>query len=164
MRSLLAFAALALTGVAVVIAPAPAATTPGFDLVITVRSIETANIPSDKAPAGPSKGDRFLIRDNLVNTAGQFGKKAGVVVGRDAGILTLTSKNEGTVVGYASLPGGRIRFHGVLHFKGQSAPFEIDGGTGKYAHVRGILAIGAGSNPLNVYHLRFPAKDGSPIV
>ena len=164
MRSLLAFVAVALTGAALTTAAAPAATTPGFDLVIAVRSIETASIPSDRAPTGPSKGDRFLIRDNLVNIAGQFGKKAGVVVGSDAGILTLTSKTEGTVVGYATLPGGRIRFHGVLHLKGRNAPFKIDGGTGRYAHAQGILAVGAGTNPLNVYHLRFPARNGSPVV
>src|SRR3954452_8021991 len=161
MRLLPAIVAVVVTGATLMTTPAPAATTPGFDQVIAVRSIETSSIPSDKPPAGPSKGDRFLLRDNLVNVAGQFGKKAGVVVGADAGILTLTSKNEGTVVGSAVLPGGRIRFHGVLHFKGRNAPFKIDGGTGKYAHVTGILAIGAGSNPLNVYHLRFPAKSGS---
>jgi hypothetical protein len=163
-RSLLAIVAVALTGAALTTALAPAATTPGFALVITVRSIETASIPSDRPPTGPSKGDRFLIRDNLLNVAGQFGKKAGVVVGTDAGILTLTSKTAGNVVGYATLPGGRIRFHGVLHLKGENAPFKIDGGTGKYAHAQGILAVGAGSNPLNVYHLRFPAKTGSPII
>ncbi len=163
MRSLLAAVAVT-AATAAITTPAPAATTPGFDLVIAVRSIETANIPSDRAPAGPSKGDRFLLRDNLVNVAGQFGKRAGVVVGVDAGILTLTSKTQGTLVGYALLPGGRIRFHGVLHLEGRNAPFTIDGGTGRYAHAQGILAVGAGSNPLNVYHVRFPAKDGSPIV
>ena len=164
MRSLLAFVAVVISGAALTTTPAPAATTPGFDLVITVRSIETASIPSDKAPTGPSKGDRFLLRDNLVNIAGQFGKRAGVVVGSDAGVLTLTSKTEGTVVGYAALPGGRIRFHGVLHLTGRNAPFKIDGGTGRYARAQGFMAVGPGDNPLNVYHLRFPAKDGSPVV
>jgi len=163
MKSLLAVAAVALAGPALA-TTGPAATTPGFNLVITVRSIETSSIPADKPPTGPSKGDRFLIRDNLLNTAGQFGKKAGVVVGTDAAVLTLTSKTKGTVVGSATLPGGRIRFHGVLNLKGENAPFTVDGGTGKYAHAGGMLVVGAGSNPLNVYHLRFPKKAGGPIV
>ncbi|MDX6598701.1 MAG: hypothetical protein QOE87_2588 [Gaiellales bacterium] len=150
-------AVMTVAGGASAVAAVPAATTPGGDLVITVRSIQTANVPSDKPPAGPSKGDRFLIRDDLLNVAGQFGKQAGAVVGTDVGTLTMSSKTAGTVVGYAKLPGGRVRFHGILHFTGANAPFKVDGGTGKYANVQGFLIIGAGSRPLNIYHLRLPS-------
>jgi hypothetical protein len=163
-RLLLALPALALAAAPSAIAEAPAATTPGFDLIITVRSIETSSVPDDRPPSGFSRGDRLLTRDKLLNVAGQFGKRGGVVVGTDAGVLTLTSKTTGIVTGYATLPGGRIHFRGAVRLQGgANAVFKVDGGSGKYAHVTGILAVGSGDRPLNVYHLRLPVKS-SPFV
>jgi hypothetical protein len=160
MKSLLLLVAVALTGTALITASAPAAVAPTPEIVITVRSIETSSTPDDKPPAGPSKGDRFLIRDDLRAVGKQFGKKAGTVVGTDAGLFTLTSKTAGTVVGVAVLPGGRVRFHGVLRFKGKNPPFKVDGGTGRYAHAHGTLLIGTGETPLNVYRLTLAGTGG----
>jgi hypothetical protein len=120
LRLLVTALSVSLAGTTAALAAAGSASARGIDLVITVRSIETSTAPTDKAPPGPSKGDRFVIRDNLLNVAEQFGKRARAKVGTDIGTLTMTSKTEGLVVGTATLPGGRIRFHGVLHFR--SAP------------------------------------------
>jgi hypothetical protein len=165
MRRLLVPIAALLALAASAAAAAPAAVAPKIALVITVRSIETSSTPDDKAPAGLSKGDRFLLRDNLENVARQFGKASGAVVGADVGLLTMTSKTQGTVVGVATLPGGRVRFRGVLHVKGASEPLTVDGGTGRYAHAHGTLLIGAGTSPLNTYRLTLPrASGGSPTI
>jgi hypothetical protein len=164
LRLLLTALALSLAGATAALGAAPTASARGIDLVITVRSIETSTVPTDKAPSGPSKGDRFVIRDNLLNVNEQFGKRARVKVGTDVGTLTMTSKTEGVVVGTATLPGGSIRFHGVLHFKSANAPFKVDGGTGKYVRAQGFLVVGSGANPLNVYHLRLPEKREGTVV
>jgi hypothetical protein len=121
-------------------------------IVITVKSVTTASIPTDKAPKGASKGDRVLLRDRLINVAKQFGKPAGAVVGRDEGVLVLTSATSGTFDGVTTLPGGTIRLHGVIRNGTES--FSIAGGTGKYAHARGTIVVGPGKSPLNTYHLK----------
>ena len=121
-------------------------------IVITVKSVTTASIPTDKPPKGASKGDRVLLRDRLVNVAKQFGKPAGAVVGRDEGVLVLTSATSGTFEGVTTLPGGTIRLHGVIRNGIES--FSIAGGTGKYAHARGTIVVGPGKSPLNTYHLQ----------
>jgi hypothetical protein len=156
--------ALVLAAVSWAQAAAPAVVTPKVVVVITVRSIATASVPDDRPPAGPSTGDRFLIRDQLLNVTRQFGKKAGAVVGTDAGVFTMTSKTQGTVVGLAVLPGGGIHFHGVIHLKGANAALAVDGGTGRYAHVTGTLIVGAGKNPLNTYHLTLAGTNGGTTV
>jgi hypothetical protein len=160
MRRLLVPLAALLALAATAAAAAPAAVSPNPAVIITVRSIETSSTPDDRPPTGPSKGDRFLLRDNLENVARQFGKRKGAVVGTDAGLLTLTSKTEGTVVGFATLPGGRVRFHGVVHLKGASVPFTVDGGTGRYAHAHGTMVVGTGDEPLNTYRLTLAGTSG----
>ena len=145
-------------------AAAPAVVTPKVVLVITVRSIETSEGQDDHPPTGPSKGDRILMRDDLRNVTRQFGKKAGATIGTDAAVLTMTSKTEGTIVGVAVLPGGRVRIHGVLHLKGANTPFVVDGGTGRYAHATGTLIVGAGTNPLNTYRLTLSGTNGGTTV
>jgi hypothetical protein len=156
----------ALLAVAVVVGSASAATpaaggTP-ISLVITVKSVTTSIKRTDKPPKGASKGDRYVYRDRLVNVARQFGKPKGASVGRDAGSLTLTSSSTGVMTGVATLPGGTIRFGGKI---GSSpAPFSVLGGTGRYAHARGVLIVGAGSSPLNIYRLTFPASASGATV
>ena len=140
-------------------AAAPASQTPRKTMVIVVKSITTASIPHDKAPKGASKGDSIVLRDRLVNVRRQFGKPAGATVGRDAGILSLTSASSGTFEGVAQLPGGTIRLHGVTDAGRQT--FTVTGGTGKYAHARGTVIVGSGDAPLNTYRLSFP---GDPVV
>jgi outer membrane receptor protein involved in Fe transport len=140
----LAVAAVAGTTTATAAAPT--------SLVITVKSVTTASIPSDKAPKGASKGDKVLLRDRLVNVGKQFGKPAGAVVGRDEGVLVLTSATSGTFDGVTTLPGGTIHLHGVI--RNGIETYSISGGTGRYAHARGTIVIGKGASPLNTYHLK----------
>jgi hypothetical protein len=137
--------------VAATAATASGATAP-TSIVITVKSVTTASIPTDKAPKGASKGDRVLLRDRLVNVSRQFGKPAGAVVGRDEGVLVLTSANSGTFDGVATLPGGTIRLHGVIRNGGES--YSVVGGSGRYAHARGTITVGSGKSPLNTYRLK----------
>jgi len=143
-------------------AAAPAAGGTPISLVITVKSITTSIKRADKPPKGASKGDRYVYRDRLVNVGRQFGKPKGANVGGDAGLLTLTSASTGVMSGVATLPGGTIRFGGRV---GSSpTPFNVLGGTGRYAHARGVLIVGAGSSPLNIYRLTFPASASGATV
>ncbi len=131
--------------------------------VITVRSVTTATIPSDKPPKGASKGDRLLLRDRLVNVARQFGKPPGAVVGRDEGVILLTGPNSGTFEGLTTLPGGTLRLHGVI--RNGTLSFSVVGGTGRYAHARGTIDVGSGKSPLNTYHLTLGTKTPvSPVI
>jgi hypothetical protein len=151
-----ALAALAATGAR---AAAPAPTT----IVIKVKSVTTATIPTDKAPKGASKGDRVVVRDRLVNAANQFGRPAGAVVGRDEGVLVLTGPSTGTFEGVATLPGGTIRLHGVV--RNGIETYTVVGGTLKYAHARGTITVGSGKSPLNTYHLTLGTMTSvTPVV
>ena len=158
MRPLLALLVLALTLVAATgsSAATPAAGGNPISLTITVKSVTTWTKRTDKPPKGTSKGDRFRFRDRLVNGARQFGKAKGAKVGGDAGIFTLTSKTTAVTSGVATLPGGTIRFAGRV---GSSpAPLTVLGGTGRYAHAHGILIVGGGKSPLNIYRLSLPGS------
>jgi hypothetical protein len=154
--------ALALVAAAGTSAAAPAAGGNPISLTITVKSVTTSMKHTDKPPKGASKGDRYVFRDKLVNVARQFGKPAGAKVGGDAGTLTLTAKTTAVTSGVATLPGGTIRFGGRI---GTSAvPFSVLGGTGRYAHARGILIVGNGSSPLNIYRLSLPGTPAGTTV
>ena len=132
-------------------------------MVIQVKSVTTASIPSDKAPKGASKGDRLLVRDRLVNVARQFGKPPGAVVGHDEGVIVLTGRNSGTFDGVTTLPGGTIRLHGVIRNGIES--FSVVGGTGKFAHAHGTIFVGSGTSPLNTYHLTLGSMTSvSPVI
>jgi hypothetical protein len=141
---------------------AQAATAPPTLLVIQVKSVTTGADATDKAPKGPSKGDRFVQRSQLSNVARQFGKPAGAVVGHDIGTIVLRSARAGRATGVATFPGGTIRFQGVVRVTDTGAgSFEVVGGTGRYAKARGTLFVGTGDAPLNTYHLRLPAQPGA---
>jgi hypothetical protein len=131
-------------------------------IVITVRSVTTASIPSDRAPKGASKGDRVLLRDRLLNVRKQFGKPAGAMVGTDEGVLVLTSATSATFDGVTTLPGGTILLHGV--FREGIGTYSVAGGTGRYAHARGRVEIGNGPSPLNTYRLTFAAASVPPVI
>jgi hypothetical protein len=165
MRRLLAMLAGTLVAVAAPAAAAPTAGGPTQLLVIQVKSVDAGASADDKAPKGPSRGDRLLERSRLLNVRKQFGKPAGALVGRDQAIVILTSTRAGRVAGVATLPGGTIRFGGAVRLDGvESIP--VTGGTGRYAKARGTLFVGNGDSPLNTYHLRLPASGdgGGPIV
>ena len=125
-------------------------------LVIKLTSHVTASFKDDRAPKGESNGDRYLVRDNLINAARQFGKRAGAVVGHDSGIIIVTGAKTGSIVGVATLPGGKIRF-GVLSLTAvPGPPLKVTGGTGRYARATGAVVIGPGNFPLNTYRLTLP--------
>jgi hypothetical protein len=150
MRRLAFTFALLLAAAATAAASAPAAAP--STIVITVKSVTTASIPKDTAPTGASKGDRLVLRDRLLNVGKQFGKPDGAVVGRDEGVLVLTSATSATFDGVTTLPGGTIRLRGVI--RNGVGTYSIAGGTGKFAHARGTIVIGKGKSPLNTYHLK----------
>ncbi|HET7399411.1 MAG TPA: hypothetical protein VFJ94_12905, partial [Intrasporangium sp.] len=56
-----------------------------------------------------------------------------------------------------TLPGGTLRIHGTVHVSGASTTGVVDGGTGRYAHAHGTIAIGSGADPLNTYRLTLVA-------
>ena len=97
------------------------------------------------------------MRDTLSNAARQFGKRAGVVVGHDSGIIVRTGAKAGTIKGVATIPGGTIRFQGTISLTSvPGPPLKVTGGTGKYAQATGTLVIGPGGFPLNTYKLILP--------
>ena len=145
---------LALAAAAGPSAAAPTAGGTPITLTITVKSVTTSVKHTDRPPKGASRGDRFVFRDRLVNVARQFGKAKGAKVGGDSGSFTLTSKTTGTTSGVAVLPGGTIRFGGTIG--ASPAPLKVLGGSGRYAHARGILIVGSGASPLNIYRLSLP--------
>jgi hypothetical protein len=160
MRWVLAVLVLTLTLVAASAASGSAPTSGGTPttLVIRVQSHVTDSFKEDHAPKGDSNGDRYLVRDRLINVRKQFGKRAGAVVGHDSGIIIRTGAKTGTIVGVATLPGGTIRFEGVLSLTSvPGPPLTVTGGSGKYARATGKLVIGPGGHPLNTYHLTLPA-------
>jgi hypothetical protein len=127
-------------------------------LVIRVKSHVTSSFNDDYPPKGDSNGDRYLVRDDLINAVKQFGKRAGAVVGHDSGIIVLTGKKTGSFVGVATLPDGKIRFRGVLSLTSvPGPPLTVTGGSGRYARASGNVVIGPGDFPLNTYRLTLPA-------
>jgi hypothetical protein len=152
----LAFA-LALVGAGAASGATPSSGGTPTALVIRVKSHVTASFTDDHAPKGESNGDRYLVRDRLVNAARQFGKGVGAVVGHDSGIIVRTGAKTGTILGVATLPGGTIRFKGALSLTSvPGPPLTITGGTGRYARASGKLVIGPGGFPLNTYRLTLP--------
>ena len=136
---------------------APASGGTPTTLVIKVQSHVTQSYTDDHAPKGESNGDRYLVRDRLINVRMQFGRRAGAIVGHDSGIIVRTGAKTGTIVGVATLPGGTIRFEGVLSLTSvPGPPLAVTGGTGKYARATGKLVIGPGGYPLNTYRLTLP--------
>jgi hypothetical protein len=143
-------------------AATPASGSPRALVVIRVTSVTTGVVTTDRPPKGVSKGDRYVFRDRLLNAARQFGKPIGARVGGDRGSVVLTSKTNGVTRGVATLPDGTIRFGGNAGIT--ALTYRILGGTGRYAHARGILVVGQGDSPLNTYRLSLPAKPGGTLI
>ena len=163
MRRPLLILAGTLVAVAAPAAAAPAAGTPRVLLVIQVKSVDAGTRVDDSPPKGISKGDRLFERSRLLNVRKQFGKPAGALVGRDRTLVTLIAGKTGRVDGTATLPGGTIRFGGMVRLD-TPPTIPVLGGTGRYAKARGTLVVGDGDSPLNTYHLRLPARGGGAIV
>ena len=149
--------AVTLAGATAVSAGTPTSGGTPTSLVIRVKSHVIASFNDDHPPKGDSNGDRYLVRDSLTNAVKQFGKRAGAVVGHDSGIIVLTGTKTGSFVGVATLPGGKIRFKGVLSLTSvPGPPLTVTGGTGRYAQATGKVLIGPGNFPLNTYKLTLP--------
>ncbi len=149
-----------LVGAASASGSGPAATGPTRSVVIRLTSVLTASKLHDQAPKGMSTGDRYDTRDRLVNAARQFGKPVGAPVGRDRAGVVVIGPRRGRVHGVATLPGGTVRFGGVADLAtAAGSRFAVVGGTGTYAHARGVLVVGAGAtNNLNTYRLILPGS------
>jgi hypothetical protein len=150
---------LALAGVSSASASAsrPAAGGTPTALVIKLKSHVSTSFNDDRPPKGDSKGDRYLVRDNLINVGKQFGKRAGAVIGHDSGIITLSGAKTASIVGVAVLPDGKITFKGPLSLSSvPGPPLTVTGGTGRYAQARGKVVIGSGDFPLNTYKITVP--------
>jgi hypothetical protein len=148
---------LALAGVSSASASRPTAGGTPTALVIKLKSHVTTSFNDDRPPKGDSKGDRYLVRDNLINVGKQFGKRAGAIIGHDSGIITLSGAKTGSIVGVAVLPDGKISFKGPLSLSSAPGPpLTVTGGTGRYAQARGKVVIGSGDFPLNTYKITVP--------
>jgi hypothetical protein len=159
MRSLLVTlpVVFALAGATAVSASTPTAGGTPTTMVLKLRSHVTVSFNDDNPPKGDSKGDRYLVRDNLINAVKQFGKGVGAVVGHDSGIIIVTAPKKGTITGVAVLPNGKIRFEGPLSLTSvPGPPLKVTGGTGRYVQASGKVVIGRGDFPLNTYHLTLP--------
>src|SRR4029079_16115521 len=99
-------------------AGAPPAGGPTHLLVIQVKSVDAGASADDKAPKGPSRGDRLVERSRLFNVRTQFGRPAGSRVARDKALVIPAAPRPGRIAGVATLPGGRIRFGGVMRLDG----------------------------------------------
>lgn len=123
-------------------------------LVIKVKSVSDRGEVDDRPPKGLSKGDRLHDRSSLLNAERRFGRPSGAVVGHDEVVIVMSSATKGTFRGVADLPGGTIRFRGVMHVS-VSMSATVTGGTGRYARARGTITVGKGDSPLNTYRLTF---------
>ena len=132
-------------------------------LTIKVTSVTLSVRPTDRAPAGTSKGDTIVYRNRLLNATRQFGRPAGAVVGSDRGTMTFTSAHTARYAGVAVLPGGTLQLEGrVIALTGRRIAIPVAGGTGRFAAARGYVVVGPGSKRvLNTYTLTLP---GVPVA
>jgi hypothetical protein len=142
---------------AIVLAAAPAAE--AAKLTIKVTSVTLTVRPTDRAPAGTSKGDTIVYRNRLVNAVRQFGRPAGAAVGSDRGTMTFTGAHSARYSGTAVLPGGTLTLAGaVVALTGGRIAVPVSGGTGKFAGARGYVVVGPGNKrALNTYTLTLPS-------
>jgi hypothetical protein len=106
-----------------------------------------------------SSGDVVRARSILRNAAAQFGRPEGAIVGRDVGIVMLTSATAGDLRVTAALPGGTIRSRGRDEVA-NSESLRITCGTGTFAGARGVCEVRTLNvrlgRALNVYRLQLP--------
>ena len=137
--------------------PAASSTTDTQRLVIRLISDNSLVKTVDKPPKGKlNAGDQLTTTSTLRNQVAQFGKPKGALVGHDRATSTFISSKAYTIDGYASLPGGRVMFHGRVTRPSSTVP--VTGGTGRFAHARGTVAAEdlGGSRSINIYRLTLP--------
>jgi hypothetical protein len=127
-------------------------------LTVRVTSVTLSVRPTDRAPAGTSRGDTIVYRNRLLNAVRQFGRPAGAVVGSDRGTITFTGAHSARYAGTAVLPGGTLELAGrVIALTGSRIAIPVAGGTGRYAGALGYVVVGPGKQrALNVYTLTLP--------
>jgi hypothetical protein len=151
-----AVAVVALAGAApsqLTAAPARAAA----PVVLRFLSVTTSDRVIDRLPKGPSAGDRETSTSRLINAVAQLGKPRAAIVGNDRATLVLRDARTAVVDGTTRLPGGTIRFKGLLRLTSTGAVVPVVGGTGRFRAVRGTLTIVdvSAKRALNVYRLEF---------
>jgi hypothetical protein len=127
----------------------------GSSIVIRVKSVQTFGAAvRNQPPAGPSKGDVIVERDNLFNVSRQLGKPAGTLIGTDRVTITLVTARTATIVGAATLLNGTVSFKGTVRLTDtQPISVRITGGTGRYAHAGGTMTEpGTDSDPSNAHN------------
>jgi len=146
-------AALVVATVALALAPAAQAE----KLTISVTSVVVSSKRTDVVPKGTSRGDTIAMRDRLLNTKAQFGKKKGAVVGSDHGTMTFTGAHTARFSGVAVLPGGTLRLAGNVVPVTNGLVIPITGGTGRFAKAKGFVVVGHGDKTApNTYVLTLP--------
>jgi len=143
--------------VAIVAFTVPAVTSAAGPPTVALISFTTSSIATDRAPKGPSRGDRYVTTSRLVNAKRQFGAKKGAVVGSDRGTITLTGPRSARINAVATLPGGTIRVRGPMKEQTNATlVVPVVGGTGAFAGARGTLTInGTAKRAWNVYRLTY---------
>jgi len=127
-------------------------------IVIRLISINSIVGSTDKAPKGPSAGDRYVATSVLRNQIRQFGKPIGAVVGHDRAVYRFSSSTAYRIDGVATLPGGTVSFHGRASVSSTAGVLPVTGGTGRFARSRGTVQsidLG-GARARNIYRLRLP--------
>jgi hypothetical protein len=110
-----------------------------FSVTVGVRVSATPQppgLPRDKAPY-----EELVIHDHLFNGVRQFGRPRFARVGSDAETELRYRSGRRWVAVITHLPGGTIYVHGNLSRIGRYAVAKVTGGTGRYAGVRGTLAV-----------------------
>ena len=136
---------------------------PHATLVITVKSVTTGVDPERQGTEGREQGDRLLVRDRLAQRGRQFGKPAGAVVGRDEGVVVLTSATSGTFDGVTDAP----RRHDPPPRRDPQQRRDLQHRrrhrqvTPSARHDR----VGNGKSPLNTYHLKLGTPTSvTPVI
>ena len=131
-------------------------------VVVRLTSVTLFQTPYDKAPKGPSAGDRYVVKSRLLNRVPAVRQTAGRDAGRDQGTATLVdAKTVVKSVGVAKLPGGTIRFQGTGKL---GTPPDDDAGRGRERAStraragRSCVCAGRRAPSGNTYTLKLPVS------
>jgi hypothetical protein len=109
-------------------------------LDLTSRTIQQTDL--DLGAEGPSQGDRFVFRDELLRDGERVGENGGECV-----FVRLAADDPSATincVATASLPGGTITVQGLVTATEESTGpfvFAITGGTGRYRTAHGEVTL-----------------------
>jgi len=106
----------------------------------TLQFVSVQQSFAEDSPA-PVVGSRLFFADVIYNKVPQFGKPAGVRVGRDEGVCTIVTMQDAQCVVTAHVPNGQIVVMGGMRLSRGPATnhFAIVGGAGDYGSARGTV-------------------------